>query len=194
MHPFTSRWNHNSELYPLVADLVEGHRVVLDVGCGDGTLAGYLVERGHEVLGVDRDLDVLPADTEGAHFELADAANLPYTHDSFDAVVAVASLHHNRDQGLVLAEMRRVLRPGGRIVVVGLAADRTPQDYARSAADVVRSTWRARGTEAWKPACVEADPALGWDETRTLIGEYLEGATWAREGSFRYVATWDRPA
>lgn len=78
MHPFASQWNLDSELYPLVGDLLEGREVVLDVGCGDGTLARYLARRGHQVLGIDREPEVLPSDSEGTHFELADASNLPF--------------------------------------------------------------------------------------------------------------------
>lgn len=192
MHPFASRWNHNSELYPQVAELIADCKVVLDVGCGDGTLARYLAEQGHQVVGIDRSPDALPDDVPGAHFELADANNLPYGYDSFDAAVAVAALHHNREQGLVLSEMRRVLRPGGRIVVVGLAADKSMADFAAAARDAATAKWRERGKELWRPDVPEADPQLSWDETRQLLSEYLEGSTWERVGAFRYLATWQR--
>lgn len=192
MHPFASQWNHNSELYPQVAELISDCKVVLDVGCGDGTLARYLVEQGHQVVGVDRSPDALPDDVPGAHFELADANNLPYGYDSFDAAVAVAALHHNREQGLVLSEMRRVLRPGGRIVVVGLAADKSMADFAAAAKDAATAKWRERGKELWHPDVPEAEPQLSWDETRQLFSEYLEGSTWERVGTFRYLATWQR--
>ena len=192
MPPFSSKWNHNSALYPRVAELVAGCEVVLDVGCGDGTLARYLVDEGHQVLGIDRDPYGLPDDVPGAHFELADANNLPYGYDSFDAVVAVASLHHNRDQGLVLSEMRRVLRPGGRIVVVGMAADTSMADYAVAAKDLARAKWQERDKELWHPDVAEAEPQLSWDETKKLFEGYLEGSTWERAGTFRYLATWQR--
>lgn len=190
MHPFAPQWNHNTDLYPRVAELLEGRKVVLDVGCGDGTLARFLASRGHQVLGIDRDPDVLPVDGEGTHFELADAANLPYGYDSFDAVVAVAMLHHSATPGLVLGEMRRVLKRDGLIVIVGLAADKTVQDRARSAKDLVAEKWAARGKTRWESEAPTVDPTLGWDETRALIEDYLEGATWERTGFFRYVATW----
>lgn len=193
MHPFASQWNHNSELYPRVADLVADCEVVLDVGCGEGTFARYLAEQGHQVWGIDRDPDVLADDVDSVHFELADANNLPFGYDSFDAVVAVASLHHNRQPGLVLGEMRRVLRPRGKIVVVGLAANKSAQDYARAAKDAARAKWQARGTTPWHPDVPETDPVLSWDETRALLAEYLEGSTWELAGSFRYIATWQRP-
>lgn len=41
-HPFAQRWNADTQYYPRIADLLEGHDVVLDAGCGEGTLARYL--------------------------------------------------------------------------------------------------------------------------------------------------------
>ena len=38
-HPFAQQWNHNTRHYPKIANLVEGRQVILDVGCGEGTLA-----------------------------------------------------------------------------------------------------------------------------------------------------------
>ena len=48
-------------------------------------------------------------------FEVADAQNLPFEDGSFDAVVAVHMLYHVPDQGRALSEVRRVLKPGGRL-------------------------------------------------------------------------------
>lgn len=189
MHPFMDRWNHNTELYPTVAELIRGHELVLDVGCGDGTLVDYLNGLGHRAMGVDHDQSVLPTG-EDANCHWADATNLPFVHDSFDAVVTVATLHHHRDPTLALGEMRRVLRPGGIIVVVGLAADRAPADYARSARDSVRSTWLARGKTGWEPPVEIVDPSKSWAETREQVLAVLEGGSFQRVGSFRYLAVW----
>lgn len=133
---------------------------------------------------------MLPSDSEGTRFELADAANLPFGFDSFDATVAVASLHHSARPGLMLGEMRRVLKPGGLIVVVGLAADRTAADLARSSKDLVRSRWTGRGKTRWEPEVPAVDPTMGWDETKAMFEAYLPGGTWERVGSLRYLATW----
>lgn len=189
-HPFTDRWNHNSELYPTVADLVAPHTTVLDVGCGEGTLVRHLRALGHNALGVDCDQAALPAGDPSC--KLADATNLPFGHESFDAVVSVAMLHHLADPTLALAEMRRVVTASGIIVIVGLAIDRRPADWARSAKDAVTSRVRARGTTPWEPDVPVREPHMGWDETRTAIEAVLEGATFERVGSWRYLATWSR--
>lgn len=192
-HPFADRWNHNTWRYPLVGDLIEGREVVLDVGCGEGSLARYLASRGHQVIGVDPDASVLPTDTEGTHFLLGDATNLPFGDDSFDAVVSVMMLHQTRLE-LALTEMRRVLKPGGLLVDIGYARDKGLGEMLRSAADIPGHWWARRGTTPWEPATIKSDATLGWAETRDAMTEMLPEVEWRRIGGWRYLATWQRPA
>jgi len=99
---------------------VRGRRI-LDAGCGSGPLAAALRERGAEVSGFDGS----PAMIELARrrlgdevqLEVADLAEpLPYDDESFDVVVASLVLHYLEDWSAPLAELRRVLRPGGRLI------------------------------------------------------------------------------
>ncbi|GAA2182317.1 class I SAM-dependent methyltransferase [Brooklawnia cerclae] len=191
-HPFRAQWNHNTRYYPTVAEAVEGREVVLDAGCGDGTLARHLASRGHTVIGVDREASVLPPDTAGTHFILADVTNLPFPDDSFDAVVSVMMLHHTRID-LALVEMRRVLKPGGLLVDVGSARDKGIGDLARSALDVPGDLLAKRVTTPWDPGTPTVDPVLGWTQTRDTMARMLPGLQWRRVPGWRYVATWQRP-
>lgn len=191
-HPFADRWNHNTWRYPEVARLVSGHRLVLDVGCGEGTLARYLADRGHAVIGIDPDAGVLPADSGEAHFLLGDVENLPYPADSFDAVVSFMVLHHTRIE-LAVAEMRRVLKPGGVLVDVGFGRDKGLGELLRSGLDVFGDLLARRGTTAWEPETAKADASLGWAETRAVFERLLPGVAWRRVGGWRYIATWRRP-
>lgn len=197
-HPFAERWNHDSHHYPRIAALLEGHHLVLDVGCGDGTLARFLAtgqvdadELRHEVLGVDIDAPALPADSPGTHFVLADAQQLPYPAESFDAVVCVDVLHHTNAR-LALAEMRRVLRPGGRIVVLGLARlSWRPADLAAELRDVLVNAWWRMRTHRFDPDVLTAKPDLSWAATRTLVERALPGAAFHRVPMWRWLAVWD---
>jgi SAM-dependent methyltransferase len=96
---------------------------VLDVGCGTGVLAGRLAGRGYEVTGLDPSegmLEVLRSEHSDVTAIRGSGDELPFEDASFDVVVTVAALHHIADADAVratLAEMARVTRPGGRIVV-----------------------------------------------------------------------------
>ena len=95
----------------------------LDVGCGTGVLAERLDEAGYEMTGVDPSegmLDVLRRRSPAIGAVQASGASLPLSDDSFDLVLTVAVLHHIADPEDVrqtLAEMVRVLKPGGRVLV-----------------------------------------------------------------------------
>ncbi|MFC3960966.1 class I SAM-dependent methyltransferase [Nocardia jiangsuensis] len=116
---------HNAHYnLPALLDLAGkvGGRRILDAGCGAGSLSAALRARGARVTGVDaspRMLD-LARQRLGTEAELyvADLAEpLPFADDEFDDVVASLVLHYLRDWGSVLSEIRRVLAPGGRLLI-----------------------------------------------------------------------------
>lgn len=94
---------------------------VLDVGCGTGRLVHFLSERGAQAFGVDLAAEMLVIGAGRAPGRLirADARRLPFADASVDSAVSVATLEFT-DAAAVLAEMARVTRPGGRIVVLTL--------------------------------------------------------------------------
>ena len=100
---------------------------VLDVGCGTGLLAddmATLVGADGRVVGVDTSKDMLKlaerrcADLPQVHLKQAQAETLPEEDESFDAVGCVQVLLYLPDVPTALSEMHRVLKPGGRIVIV----------------------------------------------------------------------------
>lgn len=192
-HPFHHRWNHNSAYYPALAGVVAGYDRVLDVGCGDGTLARYLADEGHRVTGLDADASVLPGAGPGPAFVHGDALDLPFPDASFDAVTMVGVLHHV-DAVPALAEVRRVLRAAGRVAVIDIPAARGPRD----AAAWVRYRWvhnvARRGAAHWEPPTAKVDPHLGGAATRARLEEGLPGAVVRRLPLWRYLAIWTAPA
>ena len=90
---------------------------VLDLGCGDGQLTQRIVATGASMVGVDASPEmVAAARTRGIAAEEASAESLPYADATFDAVFSNAVLHWVRDQDAMMAEVHRVLKPGGRFV------------------------------------------------------------------------------
>ncbi|MGW0083075.1 methyltransferase domain-containing protein [Streptomyces sp. NPDC003393] len=95
---------------------------VVDVGCGAGRAVAELAERGVRAIGVDPDRWMLSAARErwpAAEFREAGAEDLPFADRSVQGYRADKVLHMLAEPGRALTEARRVLRPGGRIVLVG---------------------------------------------------------------------------
>ena len=90
---------------------------VLDLGCGKGRFARRLADEGALVVGLDLSSAML-ASASGLARVRASARRLPLASDAFDAVVAVEVFEHLPALGAVLAEARRVLRPGGALAVI----------------------------------------------------------------------------
>ena len=101
---------------------------ILDLGAGDGWLAGRMAARGHRALAVDVRLDAVDGLAAGVLFTnrhprrfarlAASFEALPLEHAGFDLAVFNASLHYTTDLSRLLAETRRVLRSGGRIALL----------------------------------------------------------------------------
>jgi arsenite methyltransferase len=107
-------------------ELKQGERL-LDIGSGPGLLAHDIaasVGPAGRVCGIDISEDMLMmsrrrcADQSWTEFERADATKLPYPNDSFDAAVSTQVYEYVADVPRALAELHRVVRPGGRVVVV----------------------------------------------------------------------------
>jgi len=122
-------------------------RRILDAGCGSGPLFAALRDRGAIVTGFDKSAGMV----ELARRRLGDSADLrvaelgsplPFPDGGFDDVIASLVLHYLEDWGPPLAELQRVLKPGGRLIVsvehpfaitiMHLQADRKPDYFATS--------------------------------------------------------------
>lgn len=100
------------------------HGNVLDVACGTGDMVQELQKRGCLVTGVDLSeemLTIAKSKAPTATYMIADAEHLPFENDCFDAVTCAFGVRNfvHLEQGL--GEMLRVLKPGGRMVILELA-------------------------------------------------------------------------
>lgn len=99
---------------------------VLDVGSGDGAAASSLAPYCRELTCIDTSAKMIEAARERLHkyehvqARVADVHDLPFREASFDSVLMFHTLTYAEKPGLALAECARVLRPGGRLVVLCL--------------------------------------------------------------------------
>ena len=101
---------------------LDGTDRALDSGCGTGALAFALAPLVGSEVGVDLSADLIAAGRELApancQLNVGDATALPFEYGSFDIVGCMRVLHHARRPELVVSELARVTRPGGRILLV----------------------------------------------------------------------------
>jgi SAM-dependent methyltransferase len=107
--------------HTLVELLGDGEGDLVDIGCGTGSYAAGLVERGWSVTGVDQSEDMLRrARDKGIRAVRAEATALPFDDASFDAAVSIFTHTDVDDFGGLVREAARVLRPGAPFVYVGV--------------------------------------------------------------------------
>jgi SAM-dependent methyltransferase len=136
----------------IAAAAPDGARL-LEIGCGPGHLSIMLARRhGLDVTGLDLDpamverarANAVRTANGGRHspsFLVGDVASLSFPDGSFDLVVSTLSMHHWADPSAGLAEIARVLRPGGRSLVWDLRPGAVP--FHRDVPDPLESTWEA---------------------------------------------------
>lgn len=166
---FVSHRLHAENMARMLADVYAGREnkaLILDLGCGTGVVSGILAARGFRTLGLDVSLEslrLLPQKTRDIHAVQADAALLPFTTDSFDAVVSLGAWRHFPDPRWVLGEIARVLKYPGLVVIGyfppalgGVLAQRNNL-WFRSLARLYRFCIRRRGYVDHADASLESD-------------------------------------
>ncbi len=114
-------WNEHFSRYTFAARLARRKRV-LDVGCGAGYGTNELALTAREATGIDVSSDAIEYAREhyvrdNLRYELGSATELPFPDASFDLVVAFEVIEHLEEWSKLLTEARRVLAPGGQLVV-----------------------------------------------------------------------------
>lgn len=112
---------------------IPGNATVLDLACGTGDLTKALSEKGYHVTGLDISSEMMAVAREKCRylspkptFVLGSAAQIPFKDNSFDAVTIAFGLRNFDNREQCLDEIRRVLKPGGRLAVLEFALPRNP--------------------------------------------------------------------
>ena len=105
---------------------------VLDVACGPGVVSGQAAQRGAKTAGIDFSPEMIAIAKKSypaLNFHVADAEKLPFPDASFDVAIANLGLHHFENPPKALAEIRRVLRPRGRLAYSKWVSQRDNPPY-----------------------------------------------------------------
>jgi 2-polyprenyl-3-methyl-5-hydroxy-6-metoxy-1,4-benzoquinol methylase len=189
-------WNHNTAYYRWIDRRVSDAGRILDVGCGDGSLASCLDGGGRTIVGIDED-ECCIARARAA----VDSPNVSFLcakfeeyrpEEPFDAVIFTASLHH-MNMREALKKAKGILFPGGRLLIVGLAKPSSIPDHLLELLRVVPSgllsALRSIRTaeEAGVPTQYEFPPM---SEVRQAVRDLLPGASIRYGLHYRYLLEW----
>ena len=108
---------YEEQIIPMAIEELAGFVKVLDVGCGDGQIARALAAQGADVLGIDPTtlhIEIANQRGGGPRYQMGSATALPSADGSIDAVVACLVFEHIDEMDAAVAEVARVLRPGGQ--------------------------------------------------------------------------------
>ncbi len=144
-------------LHRALVELTVSHPLgdLLDVGCGQGRLLKLLASRAQRVVGVDTDpkarrlarADMLLAGLPNCTLRQGDMVSLPFADEEFDTIILDDVLSDGAHPEKALAEATRLLRPGGRILLLSSLAGRNADDMRRNYAE-----WaEAQGMRLAKP-------------------------------------------
>jgi ubiquinone/menaquinone biosynthesis C-methylase UbiE len=162
----------------IVQNLEPGEERILDVGCGTSRFAARVLKRFPHVQVVGMDLcsnmlrasrarfplslaDYREKGSGRVHLVQGDSERLPFADDSFDLVTCSHSFHHYPDQARVVAEMHRILRPGGRLMIIDGDRDRW---WGRLIFDVIVVLMEGRVKHLTGQAMARLYQAAGFDD------------------------------
>ena len=196
-------WSHNDHFHRwIVAHLPRQRGAALDVGCGSGALVAELAPHFAAVVGNDSDAqmrdDAARRCAAFPHVTITDG-DWADSAGPFDLVTMVAVLHHLH-VGTALHDVRDLLAPGGRFLVVGLAPPASVTDHLWDVASMVTNPLiglakhpRVSRVGPQPPPYPVQDPSMTYDDLRTRVQSAMPGATMRHRLGFRHTIAWTKP-
>lgn len=139
---------------------------ILDVACGTGNAAILAARQGAEVIGVDGSERLIEVAAQrgrmeavGGEWRVGDIEDLPFEDDHFDGVISVFGVIFAEDPERAAAELKRVAKPGGRIVLTAWLASGPIGDVMKVVSETVRE---------YAPGDTETVAHLNWSDQAAL--------------------------
>lgn len=193
-------WNHNTFYYKWIKEQIKPNSKVLDVGCGDGTLAFYLKDVCNEIVGIDPFKECIDtakdlySNYNNICFINSSFEDFKYDKEYFDVVIFVASIHH-LDLKEAILKAKALLKEKGQLLIVGIASPTTLIDWT---VELLRVIPCAISSKLHHMISTEQNnvPTLysynTMDEIRTIINDELLGATLEYGLYYRYLLSYQK--
>lgn len=195
-------WSHNIHYHRyLLRRIPQQVDRALDVGCGLGLFSRKLAERSKTVDAVDVDGAVLSAASS-----LNSAANITYLksdfltvdlpRENYDVIVSIAALHHMNLEA-ALGKMKLLLRPSGKLLILGLYKEKEPLDYLYSVVSIplnfVYMKWHQSSIESRTTVAPTRPARLPLKQIKEVADTILPGSCLRRHLFWRYSLIWQKP-
>lgn len=191
-------WNHNTAYYRWIKQQTVGCGSVLDVGCGDGSLAAYLDDGVKKLTGIDMDefcISKANSENKSANTRFICCSFDDYeTRQPYDAVIFAASIHH-MDMVAAIEKAKSLLSPNGLLIIVGLAAPSTVMDYAIEGLRILPCTMisKLRHMESSENLNIPVSYHLpSFNEVRDISSKMLPRAAIKYGLFYRYLLKWTK--
>ena len=195
-------WNHNIHHHRyLLSKLPDKLGHVLDVGCGLGLFASELAKRSELVDAIDVDNDVLAVAStrhkaSNINYHLADLLEADLPIGSYDAIIAIASVHHMELEA-ALDKMKSLLKPSGQLLILGLYREATMLDYIYSVISIPLNLIYSNQTAKTSAMSNKVPPTrqaqLTLNQIKAIFNDKIPGGTVKRHLFWRYSLIWQKP-
>ncbi len=195
-------WNHNDHYHNYLLDRLppEINRA-LDVGCGLGAFASKLAQRAKLVDAIDADERTIMEASQihnapNVYYQCADFLEIDLQDNSYDVIVSIASFHHMNIEA-ALSKMNLLVRPSGKLLILGLYKEKTITDYAYSLISVplnyIYLRWYRSIISTMEHKAPVRPAKLSLKQIKLVADSIIPGYKIKRHFFWRYSLIWKKP-
>ena len=194
-------WNHNVHYHDyLLHQFPRKVNRALDIGCGLGFFAGKLAERARTVDAIDIDASILKKASDhnnasNIDYQHADFLEADLTEESYDVITSIASIHH-MDLEAALTKITLLLRPSGKLLILGLYREQSILDYMYSVASIPLNRmyliWHCASITASPPVAPTRPAQMSLKQIKSVAQTLIPDFHLQRHLFWRYSLIWQK--